>query len=225
MEEVWKDIKIEKNGIIYDYIGLYQISNKGRVKSLNYCRSGKEGIIKPRKCSGYFMVKLAKNGTKEDFLVHRLVASAFIPNPNCLPLINHKDEDKENNNVDNLEWCDDTYNNTYGTFRERQASKMKGKMIGEAHPLYGKHHSDETKHKISESKKGKNKGENNNKSRKIVCIETEQVFDTITEAENWCNCTSIKQHLANRCKSAGKHPITKERLHWMYYEEWLAKRK
>ena len=119
MEEVWKDIKIKKNGIIYDYIGLYQISNKGRVKSLNYCRSGKEGIIKPRKCnSGYFMVKLAKNGTKEDFLIHRLVANAFIPNPNCLPLINHKDEDKENNNVDNLEWCDDAYNNTYGTYRE-----------------------------------------------------------------------------------------------------------
>lgn len=114
--EVWKDIKNFEN--------LYQGSNWGRVKSLERIdcigHHRKERILKPKKDKyGYFQVNLWKNGKKKTFTVHRLVAEAFIPNPNNLPCINHKDECKTNNNVNNLEWCDNKYNNAYGTRTER----------------------------------------------------------------------------------------------------------
>ena len=106
MKEVWKDIK--------DYEGLYQVSNLGRIKSLSrfhYTGWGKnkgyikkEKILKPRyDKKGYQMVVLYKNGIGKNFKVHRLVAEAFIPNPNNLPQINHKDEIKRNNIFTNLE--------------------------------------------------------------------------------------------------------------------------
>lgn len=114
--EVWKDIK--------DYEGFYQGSNWGRVKSLERIdcigHHRKERILKPKKDKyGYLQVNLWKNGKKKTFTVHRLVTEAFIPNPNNLPCINHKDECKTNNNVNNLEWCDNKYNNAYGTRTER----------------------------------------------------------------------------------------------------------
>ena len=104
MEEIWKDIK--------GYEGLYQVSNLGRVKSLKF---GKERILKPgRKKIGYLIVLLYdNNGICKWFRIHRLVAEAFIPNPNNLPEVNHKDEDKSNNRVSNLEWCTRQYNNEY----------------------------------------------------------------------------------------------------------------
>lgn len=101
--------------MIPDYEGLYMVSNKGRVKN---CRTGR--ILKPGKqTDGYLMVVLCKNGKCTPQRVHRLVAMAFIPNPNNLPCVNHKDEDKTNNCVDNLEWCTVSYNNRYGTRLER----------------------------------------------------------------------------------------------------------
>ena len=118
--EIWKDIK--------GYEGLYQVSNKGRVKSLNYRRTGKEGILKgkPDK-DGYLRVGLCKNKKQKPFYIHRLVAKAFLPNPNNLPEVNHIDENKENNHVENLEWCDRKYNNNYGSRNERASVSMKGK--------------------------------------------------------------------------------------------------
>ena len=120
MKEVWKDIK--------DYEGLYQVSNLGNVRSLdkilkayiknqkNIIRKGKK--LKPRyDKKGYQMVVLYKNGIGKNFKVHRLVAEAFIPNPNNLPQINHKDETKRNNIFTNLEWCDCKYNNNYGNHK------------------------------------------------------------------------------------------------------------
>ena len=105
MEE-WKDIK--------GYEGLYQISNKGRVKSLGNNKTKKEKILKPRKCNGYFSVRLCKKGEKpKPFDIHRLVAEHFLPNPDNLPVVNHKDENKLNNNVENLEWCTFAYNTIY----------------------------------------------------------------------------------------------------------------
>ena len=96
MEE-WRPIK--------DYEGLYEVSNMGRVKNLNYKGSGKEKILKNiKRRKGYLMVILTKNGKRRGFLVHRLVAEAFIPNPNNLPEVNHIDRDRANNHVDNLEW-------------------------------------------------------------------------------------------------------------------------
>ena len=66
------------------------------------------------------VINLHKDGKQKSYRTHRLVAQAFIDNPNNLPEINHKDEDKTNNNVDNLEWCDSKYNHNYGTWREKR---------------------------------------------------------------------------------------------------------
>ena len=109
-KEIWKDIE--------NYDGIYQISNFGRVKSLSrQTKSGKykEIIKKPSLAGrGYYRLALCKNGKPKYYYIHRLVAKAFIPNPNNLPLVNHKDENKLNNNVNNLEWCDSEYNMNYG---------------------------------------------------------------------------------------------------------------
>lgn len=113
--EIWKDVK--------DYEGLYQVSNLGRVKSLGNDKTRKEKILKLKNVRGYLLIKLCKDGKQKFFAVHRLVAQHFIPNSLNLPEINHKDENKENNCLENLEWCDRTYNINYGTRNERVAEK------------------------------------------------------------------------------------------------------
>lgn len=111
--EVWKDV--------VGYEGLYQVSNLGRVKSLWF---GKERILKlGRNIFGYLTVGLHKNEQQKTCKVHRLVAQAFIPNPNVLPEVNHKDENKTNNSIENLEWCDTKYNSNYGTRNQRISEK------------------------------------------------------------------------------------------------------
>ena len=109
LQEIWKNI--------LNYEGLYQISSHGRVKSLQK-KTGflirKEHILKPRvKDNGYLIVSLFKDKQMSNKYVHRLVAEAFIPNPSNYPCINHKDYNKTNNNVDNIEWCSYSQNNTY----------------------------------------------------------------------------------------------------------------
>lgn len=108
---------------IKGYEGLYKISNKGDVISLSK-NSGflklKEKYLKPTvKPKGYLDVKLIKNGIKKHFYIHRLVAEHFIPNPNNLPQVNHKDKNPSNNNVNNLEWCDNSYNVLYSNIPEK----------------------------------------------------------------------------------------------------------
>lgn len=125
MEE-WRDIK--------GYEGLYQVSNLGRVKSLarkTNNQYGKKERLMTQKLDkdGYKRVGLNKNGKQIYYGVHRLVAQAFISNPNNYPQINHKDENKSNNKVDNLEWCDGKYNQNYGTINERRTQKLKKKVI------------------------------------------------------------------------------------------------
>ena len=95
--EIWKDIK--------GYKGLYQVSNLGNVKYLPKYHTKQEGIMKYTLRSGYRCVNLRKNGTRTSKQIHRLVAEAFIPNPECKKIVNHKDFDRQNNKVDNLEWC------------------------------------------------------------------------------------------------------------------------
>ena len=103
----WKDIP--------GYEGLYQVSNLGEIKSLNYRNTGKEKILKLIKDKkGYFHVNLYKNGKLKNLQVHRLVAMAFIPNHNNYNQVNHKDENTSNNAVENLEWCTAKYNSNYG---------------------------------------------------------------------------------------------------------------
>lgn len=120
MEEIFIDIK--------GYEGLYQINNLGRIKSLWY---GKEKILKLGKDKdGYLKVNLCKNRKTKHFLVHRLVANAFIPNPNGYRCVNHKDEDKTNNRVDNLEWCTYQYNSNYGTCQQRRVENTDYNEVG-----------------------------------------------------------------------------------------------
>ena len=113
-DEVWCPIK--------GYESLYEESDQGRVKSIGY---GKERILNLARCtSGYLQVYLCKNGEHKKCLVHRLIAQTFIPNPQNLTEVNHKDEDKENNSVQNLEWCSSKYNANFGTRTQRQAEKL-----------------------------------------------------------------------------------------------------
>ncbi|MEE3419429.1 MAG: NUMOD4 domain-containing protein [Methanosphaera sp.] len=127
MKEIWKDIK--------GYESLYQVSNLGRVKSLarkviktNYVSFKKERILKQQTDRyGYKKVILQRNYQIKTFSIHRLVAEAFLENPYNLPQINHKDENKENNCVLNLEYCDSKYNNNYGTRNKRVSETMKKK--------------------------------------------------------------------------------------------------
>ena len=166
MEE-WKDIK--------GYEGLYQISNKGRVKSLGNNKTRKEKILKENKnTDGYSEVTLCKNGKCKKYRVHRLVAEAFIPTSDKSLCVNHKDENKSNNCVENLEWCDRLYNNNYGTRNERL-------------------------------------------SRKIICIETNEVFMGAKDAIDKMfggkgRPSNITNQLKGRSKSAFKY-------HFKYIDE------
>ena len=136
MEEIWKDIK--------KYEGIYQISNLGRVKSLSrqkkHSYNGvallKEKILKPQKANGYYFVRLCKDSISKQYLVHRLVASHFLNNPNNYNEINHIDEDKTNNNAINLEWCTHKYNINYGTGNVRRKLTELNTKRGE-HYVFG----------------------------------------------------------------------------------------
>lgn len=164
MEEIWKDIEGYKN--------LYQISNKGNVKSLKRkvkCKNGiyhtiSEKILKPCKNGrGYLFVNLQKEGKIKNTRIHRLVANAFIQNPYNLQEVNHIDEDKTNNNVENLEWCTREYNVNYG-YRTKLAAKAQ--------------------------------------SKKVLCVETNIIYQSTREAErqlglyhnNISNCCNGKQN-------------------------------
>lgn len=119
MLEKWKPI----NGTD----GLYEVSSTGKVRSLNYGNTGmtKELKLSADRLTGYVRVRVKDmNENVKLCSVHRLVAEAFIPNPGGYPCVNHKDEDKTNNHVSNLEWCTQKYNANYGTATER-ANKTK----------------------------------------------------------------------------------------------------
>jgi len=122
--EIWKDIE--------GYEGLYQISNLGNVKSLpkilknNHSKYvSKEKYLKQSiGKKGYHSVSLSNNKARKWNSIHRLVAIAFIPNLLNLPQVNHKDENKSNNSVSNLEWCTNEYNENYGTRNQRRSEKL-----------------------------------------------------------------------------------------------------
>lgn len=130
MEEIWKDIE--------DYEGIYQISNLGRVKSLQrnikHWRGGisilKERIIMPDIAIGYQRIELRKNNIGTNKLVHRLIASAFIPNPENKPYINHINGIKTDNRIENLEWCSQLEN-----MRHAHKTGLIKHEIGEKNPL------------------------------------------------------------------------------------------
>lgn len=114
--------EIEEWRPIVGYEGLYEVSNLGRVRSFKWGREEIRKLHITKK--GYLEVGLCKEGKQKMFKVHRLVAQAFIPNPEGLPVINHRDENPKNNKVDNLEWCTYKYNSNYGTCKERIVQTM-----------------------------------------------------------------------------------------------------
>lgn len=125
MNEIWKDI--------VGYEGLYQVSNLGRVR-----KSSGEILSQTThraKYTNYRTVGLRKNGTRKTEGVHRLVAGAFIQNAENLPMVNHKDENGENNLVENLEWCDRSYNALYGTCPEKKRRNNIGKISKQRKPV------------------------------------------------------------------------------------------
>lgn len=118
-EVIWKDIP--------EYEGLYKISNYGEIYS-TYSNK----LLKPRlDKDGYAQVTLYKNHQPKTLRIHRLVAITYIPNPNNYSCVNHKDENKKNNAVDNLEWCTIKYNNNYGTHTQRSADSRRGQTLSE----------------------------------------------------------------------------------------------
>ena len=146
----------------------YTIDENGNVFSKKRNR-----YLKPIKHkSGYPTVNLFSNGESKSFSIHRLVATAFIPNPKNLKEINHKDENPENPNVDNLEWCTRQYNNNYGGRTDKCIEKL---------------------------------------GKKVMCVETEQVFRSTREAER---LTGIKS-CAICMVCGGKRP-TAGGFSWIY---------
>ena len=130
-QEIWKDIE--------GYEGKYQVSNYGNVRSLMYHNAKgikRISLLKPATDNrGYFRCALSKNNILKTYKVHRLVAQAFIPNPNNYPQINHLDGNKKNNNAENLEWCTNSVNQIHAySHNLNQGSRGKGTIIGVTYP-------------------------------------------------------------------------------------------
>ena len=122
---------------IPNYENLYEVSNTGEIRSIKPRYKNKQILKAGVGSRGYLVVTLCNKNTQKSYNVHRLVAQAFIPNPNNLPCVNHKDENRTNNNVDNLEWCTYKYNNTYGNRLDKYISKRgKSVMCVETNKVY-----------------------------------------------------------------------------------------
>lgn len=113
-KETWIDIE--------GFEGLYKISSQGNVLSLSTNK-----IMKRNTTQGYYFIILQKNGVRTFKQIHRLVAEGFLSNPLGLPIVNHRDEDKLNPSVENLEWCTYSYNNTYRDHHKKIGESLRGR--------------------------------------------------------------------------------------------------
>lgn len=136
--ELWKPV--------IGYEGLYEISSEGRVKRLAHSTIDSLGrtfyyedkilTYHTSKSTGYPNVNLSKNGCRETLNTHSLIAVAFIPNPQNLPCVNHKDENRANSVLSNLEWCDYSYNNSYGSAKEKRKNTLRKTLEGKHKKIY-----------------------------------------------------------------------------------------
>lgn len=206
MNEIWKDI--------CGYEGKYQVSNLGRVKSLydghgNY----RELIMKGRnEGHGYLKVDLSKDGKCKGIRIHRLVAMAFIPNPENKKDVNHINGIKSDNRAVNLEWATRSEN-----LKHAYDIGLKDRPIGEKNPNYGIKFSKERISKMRDNR-AYHYGKNHERARKIVCLNTGEVFESMIDAVKIYNLsyTTLVNCCKGRKKSCGKHPLTRESLKWRY---------
>ena len=171
--EEWRDIK--------GFEGMYQVSSFGRVKSCErhivnkgIVQLKKERFLKtnPNKGNGYVLVVLCKDNKTHPKLVHRLVAEAFIPNPDNKPVVDHIDTNKANNFVENLRWTTISENCLNELTRVHNSDSKKG------HPGYLLHHTEETKRKLSEKKKGVRFTEEHKRNLSLAKMRKEKCYET-----------------------------------------------
>lgn len=151
---------------IIDGFTNYKVSKDGMVLSI---KRNKE--LRQYENKGYLGVYLYGKSGRKFKLVHRLVAEAFIPNPNDYPQINHIDEDSQNNKAENLEWCTAKYNANYGSHPQKMREKMR-----ENNPFRGKSHTEESKQKMRQAKLGKP-----SKRKRAIVIDDKE-FDSVSAA-------------------------------------------
>ena len=220
MTEIWRDIK--------DYEGFYQVSNLGRIKSLDRVVinvNGKKSLYKGKVLSihydknGYVKVCLNKNNKRRKFSVHRLVAEAFIPNPNNYPEVNHIDEVKTNNKVSNLEWCTSEYNKSYGTRAERSyQTNLKNNSYNKNLEKARESNKAKGYEKQKEVIRNVHNSEKANK-RKVICLTTNEIFDSMWEAERKYGIypNSISKCCKGTRKACGQLP-NGTKLEWEYLD-------
>lgn len=213
LEEIWKDVK--------DFEGYYQVSNLGRVRSLDRYITRSDGVVQFKKgaikapknsTDNYDLITLSKNGHSKTMGLHILVATEFVDNPMGLPEVNHKDFNRKNNQADNLEWVTHLDNIKYSA--ENGRYKLRN-INGENNPNYGNHalkeyyaaNPDIAKAKLSRP------GASNGKAKSIIMYSSdnteEQRFSYIGECAEYLMASGIskatrKQSLADRISIASK---------------------
>ena len=203
----------------------YLVTSYGRVLSLKD-NNGKDRILEIKQNSGnrhYFYVMLSNNSKKKRLSVHRLVAQAFIPNPENKPQVNHIDEDKANNHVSNLEWVTAKENCNHGTRNERIKENYPEHIWNnKKHPFLGRKHSNETKEKMKLNHKDY-KGKNHPNSKSVVGINIKtgeiKTYSCIKETEkdgfNSRNISPVCKHQYGKKSHKG--------YVWYYADEYFKK--
>ena len=212
MDEMWETIIIDGEVTNYEASPSGFIRNKTTHKILKGCPNN----------SGYLMVTICLDGKRHlCYLVHRLIALTFIPNSENYPEVNHKDECKLNNCVDNLEWCTSKYNQNYGTAIQRARSN-RVYAYGKDHPAFGKTPSDETRKKMSENHADV-RGDLNPNAKEVICFNNYKVYTTLKELSeefgcSYSSCRKVCKGITNRVKSN----VYGYWVYLMFYDDFLS---